>query len=459
MKRHVAAVPLPEKKAIREFHEYTDEVFSQLREHLDDFDYSYSQWFNHLNARQQNDVESGNFESDENNKACSYEMFCKREVQIIDEGTYPKNRAIAGPKGYDKFVLGPVTWKLEYLFDKHLDGYCGGKNWDDLEKFLSDSYKEGYTYIAQGDGSGFDRTQSHELKYFDRLVYDYIAEKTHHVDPEIFKTKASSRHRVINGNVMIRGKQLLCKALVDATVTSGSPDTTLMNTARMSLYLGFMIKKAGIDAKKLAKGDDFIILLKNAGDFDKLKVQFDNYWAPKNKYLNEEYGLGLIIKFLQFGKYEIFDFCSTHLICDYKNAKFKIVRQWERVKKLGAYSIKALSMSKNQKNQYVSDSIVGMKKWTNDMPFYTQYMEELGKMYEGPKSKIVLEGKGKKILKYDGHELIPTKNLLIKTGYGRDVDYALQFRTSTTKMEDEIVKRFFYEKYGLTWSEKPWRIM
>lgn len=458
MKRHVAAVPLPKPALVAKFNAYVDRIIADLYEHLVDFDYSYSQWYNHLNARQQADIDNSDVDLLDQNRPMKFSMFCKREIQAMEGLTFPKNRAIAGPNGFDKNVLGPVSWALEDLFSQHLVGYCGGKNWEVLEELIAQNYKDGYQYLVQGDGSGFDRTQSHELKYFDRKIYEIVAQNVYHVEKDVFLTKATSRYRTLEGTFFSAGKNILCKALVDATVTSGSPDTTLMNTARMSLYVGFMAYEAQVDARWLAKGDDFVMFIKSEADYDKLKTQFEKYWAEKNTHLNEEFGLGLILKFIKFSDYTGFDFCSTHLICDFNNNLFKIVRQWDRILDLGAYSMKALAYSKGQKNQYVSDLMDAMQDWTQGMPFYKEYILEYRRLYSGVKTSVGKVGKSKKILPDDLHRGVRTQFLVSQTNYGRDFDYARHERKSKLRIDDDVVKQFFYDKYGLVYSEQPWRL-
>lgn len=461
MKRHAAAVPLPDEDCVKEYQDFVDTyVIPAIREKLDNFDYSYSQWYNHLTAPQQAEIDRVR-NIDIEVKAPAFDMFCKREIQLIEwvlgVAKIPKNRAIAGAQPEDKHVLGPVTWALEGLFDQHFDGYCGSKNWDELEKTIAQNYKDGYHYVLQGDGSGFDRTQSHEMKYLDRAIYNLLIEKIHHVDPDLFVLKSTARYRKLRGKIRSKdGLQTICNLLIDATVTSGNSDTTLMNTSRMATFCRMMLNKAGVDGRVLAKGDDFVIFLKNTWDIDKLQPIFDKYWARKDEHLNEKHGLGLIYKFLSFGTLDTWDFCSTHLICDYENAKFKIVRQWNRIIDLGAFSLKTLAYSEQEKNQYIYDQVVGMRKWTANMPFYTEYQENLLRLYPGARKMIMAKGKDKKIMKDDGHR--HRENAISNSKLGYQHDYSEQLRTSSLEIDPKIVKDFFQEKYGLVYSDKPWRL-
>jgi len=452
-KRHLMAVPLPEFKAVQRFMQFaTDVIETELGTHLDQFDYSYSQWFNHLNGKQQ--AELVNVEP--TNRACIYDMFCKREVQLYEVNeSLPKTRAIAGPQPEDKFVLGPVTWALEHLMAEKLEGYCGGKNWEELEATLKVNYDDGYTVLVQGDGSGFDRTQSHELKAVDRLIYNRVASKIYHVSPDIFVTKATSRYRKLRGYTFDQsGKRKILEATVDATVTSGNPDTTLMNTVRMSLYIRFMAKEAGVKARFLAKGDDFAIFCKSYEDANKINEQIEKYWAPKNKYLNEIYGLGLVIKFVKIGGFETFDFCSTNLICDFTTSQFKIVRQWKRIINQGQYSIKALALSTQEKSNYMNDLAVGMSKWDADMPFYRDYRQQILSKYPDKYQIPVKVGKPRVILPDDGHAMRKDENP--GASYDQIKD---QLRASGLKIDDPNVIAYFVENIEEIEYSKPWTIL
>lgn len=452
LKRHLAAVPLPEEKSLQRFYKFAKQVIDELP--LYDFDYSFTQWFNHLTYKQQQELYKDGELVIPENKPCVYDMFCKREIQLYEEDL-PKTRAICGPQPEDKLVLGPITWALEDFMANYLEGYCGGKNWDDLEQQLAQFYDEGYTVLVQGDGSGFDRTQSHELKEIDRIIYNAIADKVHHVPVDIFLTKANSRHRKIRGYTFENGKRLILKAKVDGTVMSGNPDTTLMNTVRMALYIRFMAHEAGIEAKYLAKGDDFAIFCRSRKDADLLSVQFDKYWSPKNANLNRPYGLGLVLKFLTIGDYTTFDFCSTHLICDFEHGKFKIVRQWDRIINQGAYSQSMLSMSGYEKHLHIKALCQTMQAWSLDMKFYKDYLTEMDQLADTYPSTGKLRNKSypsRIRLPDDGHRH-RTDN---RSGLGYQVDRLLE-RKSTLNLDD-CVEEFMLEKHGYIIRDAPWEL-
>jgi hypothetical protein len=268
MLRHIAVVPLPDPECIVEYQHFVDNyIMPPLKEHLLEFDYSTSEWYNHLDYKKQQEIDGV---TEVLNTPCEYNLFCKREIQLVDsphdnynDCGLPKTRAIAGPQPVDKLVLGPVAWALEAVFADNFDGYCGGLNWGQLEEKITGYYNEGFEYILQGDGSGFDRTQSHELKYLDRQIYDIVADNVHHVEKEVFLTKATARYRKLTGKYFDGGvTRNVASVKIDATVTSGNPDTSLMNTARMATFCRFMAYKAQVEVKVLAKGDDFVIFYK-----------------------------------------------------------------------------------------------------------------------------------------------------------------------------------------------------
>ena len=455
-KRHLIAGPLPEPTALNEFLDFAYKTIEQeVGQDLDHFDYSYSQWYNHLTYNQQ--LELANVNRDNiTDKPCTYDMFCKRETQMYREGeSLPKARAIQGPQPEDKFVLGPVTWNLEDLFGKKFKGYCGGKNWDELESQLEQNYRDGYTIILQGDGSGFDRTQTHEVKAVDRYIYSRISKHIHHVDEEVFLRKANSRYRKIRGYIYDQGnKKKVLEAVIDGTVTSGNPDTTLMNTIRMALYIRFMAYKAGVDARFIAKGDDFAVFCKSYHDAYLIEAQIKKYWAKKDSVFNAEYGLGLVYKFVKIGDYSTFDFCSTHLLCDFPREKFKIVRQWERIIEQGAYSVKALNYTQQEVSAHVHQLVESMKTWDKDMMFYKEYRDQLLSLYpeEGKSRKIV--GKTKQYLDDDGHKRRHQDELDGKP-YEEIKD---KLRYSSRVLDNDVVKQNFLDLYQLVPYEEPWKI-
>jgi len=473
MKRQAGGTPHPAPDVIRQFHNFVDDYFNDnIEPLLRNFTYSAADWFNHNTRSQQigligKEINNKNIKKISDvyrivnknieDKPPKYEMFCKREVQPVEDpqdlyigSMMPKTRSISMPDDADKFVLGPVCWRLEHIFSAGLDGYCGGKNWSEQEALISQMYINGYKYIAAGDASAWDKTQSFELKYVDRKIYSYLIDNDYikHVDPQIFATKSLSRYREMVGSVR-EGDRLtnVIKVILDGTVMSGNSDTTLMNTARMILVIKFVLSQQGIEHKLWCKGDDFIIFLKSDVKLDDL---FYKYWVKgsvKKEYINKPYGLGIVLKFLKTGPMSDFDFCSTNLIQD-KNV-FKMVRLPDRLSVIAHHSIKAMSLSKDEQILYMNDIATSLESWCGNMPFYGDYVQLIRKQYPlntVKNEKIVNRVTKSKLQLSDG----AVDNEREARELGHDNYHSARLRKSQTKVSDESTYRFLFEKYGMT---------
>ena len=165
------------KRNMMTFEEFVNEVFEkEIIPILDKFDYNVNEWMNHLTAKKQEEVLPYHLGAPiKPDWMTEYSTFCKREKQIQDsQDKMPKNRAIACPHNSKKYVCGPVIWALESFFAKSFKGYCGGKNWNELEDLFTQYYHEGFVHTLQGDGSAFDSTQTANLKHIDRLIANYL---------------------------------------------------------------------------------------------------------------------------------------------------------------------------------------------------------------------------------------------------------------------------------------------
>jgi hypothetical protein len=457
-KRHCAAVPLPDPIVIIDFMKFAQsQIDRDLGLALHDFDYSYSQWFNHLTQRQQQELVNVNLRDIEN-KAPSYVLFPKREIQAVERpnlnylgSAIPKTRAISGPMPEDKAVLGPVTWALEQLCALHVKGYCGNKNWEEQEAFIRQAHADGYTHTIQGDFSGLDRTQSHELKGIDRYIYGLINDKIHHVDPEVFSTKATSRYRKLKANFTLFGKiQTLINITLDATTATGNSDTTLLNTLRVLYALKYVMLKSGYtddDYLLLVKGDDFVIFIRA---FDpNIEPTFYQYFSKKDVDYNKVYGLGMTLKFLKFGGLQDFDFCSTNLIVEGEGSKFrcKLVRQTNRMYPLLHWSMKALAFSHEERSNYMRDIACSIDAWAIDMPFFSDYSALIKELYPTYYSLKVKTGKDKLIMPTDGHAtFIMAQESVVRTHYGHDFDYGRHTRQSKNTVSKQAVIDFLFQE-------------
>lgn len=466
-KRQMMRVYEPDQKVGEEFAQYTQSYFNKYVEPvLRTFDYSYSEWFNKQPRAKQDALINSEKQVAENGypRYVEYGLFCKREKQEAGG----KNRAIANIDPVIKYIMGPVCWALEDVAGKFFPGYCGGKSWDDLENLFAQYYAEGFTYVLQGDGSAFDTCQHYELKVIDRLIYTYLAQNNmiHHVDSHEFGRLACAKLRELNAKKFTReGCQNLGSATIRGTVFSGASDTTLMNTLRMALYNMFTLERAGLkygtDFKLLAKGDDFIVFVKDNNwhgvDFPSIYARI---WKPKPNHAKTDFKqnrgcLGMILKFLNVGDYDTIDFCSVTCIPYDDHTKFKLARKPNRMTPLAHYSRVALKMTAGQLKQYLMDQAYALDVSHGNMPFYHDYAIAYYNMARQIKAKASMfkTGKARLVRPDDGHRhrgYNPYEDQFID--YGHDFVEGMKFRFSThsSAISDSEVKEHLLKHFGIS---------
>lgn len=465
LKRQIRKTPEPEKHVVKELQAFMEDYFEKyLRKPLQEFDYSYSKWYNHLQSHKQSDIDKVDKTNNHTLSLNKYGLFCKREKQEMGG----KNRAIANISPETKYVMGPVCWELEELFSKYAPGYCGSMNWEQLESFYEEKYAQGFTYVVQGDGSAFDLSQHYDCKYIDRMIYNFLVDnqKIHHVDKEVFRKVATDRHRKMKATYFYKGRAYtLGEAEVDGTVFSGSSDTTLMNTLRMAIYNMFTLHKAGLTYEKdyylKSKGDDFFILLKQMRDYNSI---YYKYWISAIKdplsYDYKPFGIGQILKFLVIGDYSTLDFCST-TVCPYGNGKFKIYRKPDRMSTLYHYSRAALRLTTYEYSRYLISQAESLEASVGqDTPFYSDYAKAFrfhaAKLWDDSlKKPKIKKYPARKTLIHDNHKSLRddkndstfSANLIM---YGWEIANAMQERVSTRKPPDIDVYHHLLHRYHLT---------
>lgn len=459
MRRQLRQVPKPDKVCMAEFQDFCKDYFlSTVLPKLEDFDYNYNEWFNHLDATKQMELLPYMDGSKTDLTNLTYKLFCKREKQIID-GTMPKNRAIASCPVSMKYVMGPVVWALETYFKK-IHGYkqssrdgISATNWGEIEELYTKRWRDGLHHVIQGDGSAWDTSVTHDLRYLPNLIYSWLADAgfIHHVDPDIFKEVATARYRKLQANYFEDGRiKTLGTATLDSTTLSGSPDTTFANTLMMMMIQKFCMHKAGYTCDEYehdTAGDDFAIMVPHISET--LQQVYGKYWAPADSKATN-HGLGVILKFLNVGDYGSLDYCSTNVIQD--GETFKIVRQINRLNPLNHWSTKVLSYSLGQRKQYLLDLAMSVDSWAKGLPLYGDYstyfryyanlIDSEVKPTNTGRSKIVLTIDPKKGRPINGHSLSYSH-------YGRDFSYGLDLRQSKTLIDRRVVLNFLMDKYGL----------
>jgi hypothetical protein len=395
-KRQMKSAPTPDVDVARRFIQWSMAKIDELiGDDLNDFGYSFNQWYNHLTLAKQKRMDKvreylygtdplkDHYSSVENidPKLLHYEAICKVEVQGIDG----KPRMVCSIPDLIKYVMGPVCWHLEELFSTKIPTYCGGMNLQQMEQKINHYIDDGYVIAAEGDGSAFDNTQDVLLKEIDRYIYRKISDRIHHVPKELFLHVSQAVYKVmdvITNHDKVR--QTIMRYAVLGTVFSGDCDTTLMNTLRMGFYNWFTNEVAGLELGRhfvcFSKGDDFTVLYQTTVDIEHVKHVYNQYWLGKPKPSGpiydgcdeRNYGIGQILKFIEFGPPNTIKFCS--LRAWYTNPHTQhiyLTRDPAKFTTLGKYSRKALHMSTHQLGQYCADQAMALRATYNGVNYFT----------------------------------------------------------------------------------------
>lgn len=377
--------PRVDRNIKAQFQIFLDEIFrNEINPILDQLEYCEKAWYNRLTHPKQQEVRpympiiNPNAEPiimENLHKYNTYTNFVKSEKQFreMPDGYKKKKqgksramgcktRCICSPCAAYKYIMGPVTYALEQLFKKQFTGYNVPLNWEQQENKLDEYEKEGFDSTVQLDGKCFDMTQHIELKeMIDHRIYEYIKDKVHHVDPEIFIEVANAKKRKVIPTCIVNGKvEEYGSVNITGEVFSGSCDTTLMNTIRMSLYTRFCAWLANVEVKPWIKGDDTTLFTRRA-DVEKLVKAIDTVFATEKQWEEDPAiikGLGQISKFIKVGKIIDFDFCSTMVIKTKEG--YKILRKLENIMLKEHFSVKVLQMDFDSYNTDLNKSA---KKW------------------------------------------------------------------------------------------------
>lgn len=384
-KRQLIAVPDPSEKKLNQLQEFMDKtIMPEMRELLKDFHYSYDVWYNHLTAEQQREIDDVKME-DINKRNCS--VFCKGEKQQADNPP-PKNRCISALNDNHKYVMGPIIYALEQYM-KDFKGYGGGQNWDDLAQTL-DEWLESTWRLVQSDVSGMDRSVKMRLKEIVfNAIYKLVEDKVTHVDIETYR-----KHAYPVRTVML-AKQFSKDGLIDyghssieATVFSGSCDTTLMNTI-VTIILNRFVMEVILQLKKdeyglKCKGDDNMGGVPERINNKQLVDAYGQcyYYASdiKNMHANlyGKHGFGLTLKFLQCSDHlDDADFCSTNAFYCRDCKKHRITRKIDRFVELTPWSAAIIPLSDKQRTAYKNNLHLSNLKWMKGLPIFTELNDKL----------------------------------------------------------------------------------
>lgn len=456
----------------KKYQSFCDRIFhDEIIPILQEFQYSYDHWYNHLERTKQEEIDELD-KNPSNAKLWSYvyNNFSKRELQLWIEDQ--KARNISAPGANVKYVMGPIIWQLEHLFATKFHGYCGSANYDDLRDYYNGCLQKGLTVVAQGDGSGFDLSQTHEAKYIDRLIYNWLADngKIYHVDPELFRHLSTMRFRMLNLQTYVDGRVMsLGTITLDATVGSGSPDTTFGNTLRMAIYNRFVAEEIlGLKPHEYGlkvKGDDFVAMFTEEYRNKLERAYYEFFVSPKEfDEVNDDQKpikSGQILKFLSLGDYESIDFCSTNVL--HRKGVMLILRKLDRFP-LANWSIKALSYSDYEMMEYYNALAFSYDAWAKGLPFYGDYAEVFRYHALGLSRKLKKRDKNYEVLLLatrskiteDKRKTLRTSELACRPShredhhFGRDYAFGLLEKKQTVgNVEPEIVYDYILEKYGI----------
>lgn len=402
-KRQLKNAPRPSPEIADDFINYAEKIIdAEIGDELKNFGYSYDQWYNHLNLPKQKkmDIIHKIYHANtmpeitpyEYNKIIRqrYEGIGKVEIQPTDG----KPRMVCSIPDKTKYIMGPICWKLEEICQDKLQGYCGGKNLDEMADMINNYIDEGFTKVVEGDGSAFDNTQDVSLKEIDRYIYRKVSDKVYHVPRKDFlkeSQKLTKTMDIVVVDPLTKSKKTLFTYTILGTVFSGDADTTLCNTIRMTLYNRYVNDRAGLiygkDYVVFSKGDDFTVMYKNYINNDFINKLYYKYFLKSNPNPDEPddriYGLGQVLKFLEIGGPEIIKFCS--LRAWYKDSNhIYLSRDPVKFTKESKYSRKTKTMTPFQRYQYLIDQADALTKQYKGI----EYFEQMAQIYKQHAQKI-----------------------------------------------------------------------
>jgi hypothetical protein len=381
LRRQCTATPAPDKEFLIDFTDFFNTVImGEITHILQDFDYSFNVWFNHLTANQQNAID----QLDTDKLDVRYtKMFCKAEKQMIEGGVMPKNRAISAMCEEHKYVMGPVVYALEQYF-KQLKGYGGGKTWDDTANLINYWDHSGLTKVIQSDISGMDRSVTQEIKeIIQHTVYRHIEHKIKHVDLEVWQKHAYPVNTIIKADYY-EDKELKSfgQTTMRGEVFSGSADTTFLNTLITLSFQRYVMERVlALDEEEfgiVAKGDDSVVTVQPNIDNTHIrkgfsKVYYDAanikpYYSPY--YL--QHGCGMVLKFLSISEHlDDIDYCSTNTFKCHTCNSYKVTRKIDRFIYLTPWTDSIMNMKHEQQLAYMHNLYLSNLRWMDGLSIFS----------------------------------------------------------------------------------------
>jgi len=386
------------------FHGFCDKVFTdEIEPILAEMKISYTNWYNHLTASQQREIREIDTSKLKVGTPFHHFIFCKKEKQIVEPGSIPKNRCICGPCGEYKYIMGPVVYKLEQVFKRNFKGYMSGCSWQDIELFTTKAIGRGFSYSVISDVSQFDASARKDNRYLEEKIYKYVAQNLiiPHVDSDLFLYTSTMDNMFLQVYDYRDGtKNFYARVSAKRIRCSGDPQTSFGNTILNVMYNRFVW-----EVILGAEPDDY--LLKVSGDDGEVmhygiytEAVIDHAYSQVyvKKRQTQAHGLGLIAKYIKHVPSFQSDFCSTMSFwCN--RCGFKMTRDLKRFFQLMPYSLKMSSMSRKTQMAYEKALWEANSKWIGNLPLFKQYNDLL---YHNDVYPLKNQGLAKEVLPHDG---------------------------------------------------------
>lgn len=392
MFRHATATILAETSMLDRFSGFvTSQCLPEIEDLMEDYLASYSIYYNHLNAKQQN--EQDKYRANPDNRGYYIEPHCKSECQIglpID----CKTRCICGVCVKDKIVCGRYIYDLENLVrNSRIKGYSAGKNWIDKEKTLK-AWRDKMYQVINNDINGCDRSIIRLKGCVHFAIYTlcrmraksrYDIPSNEEFDEHAFKQRV--KLLIKNHNLMSDDDFLNQFIEIFGTVYSGKSCTTLLNTLCVIFLLRFIneiilhIKYDDYDMQ--VSGDDANNAISVFYTKEQISKAYYAVFCPEYMYANTllypllTHGLGLRCDDIYVGDVDDVMFCSTVAFYCEGCASYKLLRELSKYVRSSPYSVKAANFSSTRLDAYKQQIYLADSRWISSIPIYSAINNKL----------------------------------------------------------------------------------
>lgn len=324
-------------------------------------------------------------DTDKWGEAYYYEAFAKIEQQFTEvehedketaENTV-KERQICGPDDVKKLFANPFMHKMEGVFHRFMDEYCGRKNWIDIcDKLDSWKYDFSDPVYACADGSGFDMTQlAWTQQLLNELFYTLASSPTVSFNEPLGRTELM---RVLRESIKLRVTTDGIKYITEGRA-SGDGWTTLGNTLLMICYWKYTLETAGVKHRLMVKGDDVLFCVER-NDMDKVEQAWRSLFSTDKEL--KDFGLGQICTSVKWGDITEMDFLSNHFFRT-SNDRLRMTRIPARVIQTISWSTKVTEVDGLKARQELAYSKgMCLLAWAKGLPIFEtlgRKLVELGK--------------------------------------------------------------------------------